>query len=649
MKLVLPILLLATAVAVRAGHSGHGGDPESPTAITNFVPFVDALPIPPVAKPVGFSDGTPVYEMPMVEVMHRFHRDLPEVPVWGYAGMYPGPTLVALANQPIYVRWINLLPKEYPAWLPADTNNHGVHGNLVQNVVHLHGGANQPQFDGHPTNWFRPGEHRTYYYDNIDLSGDHETLWYHDHAIGVTANNVYAGLTGFYLLRNPAVEDPLNLPKDAYDIPLAFQDRDIQTNTSPATLLSVGVPPWHYLPVVNGKIAPYLEVEPRRYRFRILNGCGFRTLGLALLKDGDSYPMHQIATDDGFLPVPVRIALSNAPLPTLRMMPGERAEVVVDFSGLTNGTQLVFTNSFDTNSKAQQTSGPVNVVGGAFLQFRVQKKDPTPDTSQIPSVLVTNQVVAADLAKRAVRTRTITLDLANENPFPGLVFSRDPNLFASLNMRRFMDPVTETPRAGDVEIWQFVNLSSEAHPMHIHLLDFYVLDRTRFGADNQQSANNASNYISDRLLGKLKPLASYVAGQTNPALANELGPKDVVRCAPLAVTRVVMEWPTQPQFRGPYVYHCHILDHEDNDMMRPLEVLDPLLPGQVQIGMDELTGQPEIQVGTALGTSYLVEQGDDLGKLMARPGPDLLGTGMTRYLTEPATDPQRFYRISPRP
>lgn len=646
--LILILLVLSTTPALLAadsGHSGHGSGSVSPVAVTNFIPFVDPLPIPVVAKPVGLSNGLPIYDMSMVQLMHRFHRDLPEVPVWGYAGSYPGPTLVAIADQPIYVRWINQLPKEYPAWLPPSTNNHGVHGNLVQNVVHLHGGANRPEFDGHPAAWFRPGEERTYYYDNTDLSGDHETLWYHDHAIGVTANNVYAGLTGFYLLRNPAVEDPLGLPSGPYDIPLAFQDRDLQTNTSPATLLATGVPPWHHLPVVNGKIAPYLEVEPRKYRFRILNGCGFRTLGLALLKDGQSFPMDQIATEDGFLAAPFRLALTNPGVSTLRMMPGERAEVVIDFAGLTNGSRLVVTNSFDDDSMALPPFEPLNVVGGTFLQFRVQQKDPSPDPSRLPAVLSTNLVVASELAKMAVRTRTITLDLAVETPFPGLIFSRETNLFASLNMRRFMDPVTETPRAGDVEIWEFVNLSPEAHPMHVHLLDFLILDRTPLGTNPPAGA---SNYITDRLLGRLKPLSSYLSGaKARPAQPNEIGPKDVVRCGPQAVTRIVMQWPTQPQFRGPYVYHCHILDHEDNDMMRPIEVLDPLLPGQISIAIDGLTGLPEIQFGTASGITYILNRGEDLGALTPQPGTGFLGTGMTQYLPEgPSAIPWRFYRVT---
>jgi hypothetical protein len=211
-----------------------------------------------------------------------------------------------------------------------------------------------------------------------------------------------------------------------------------------------------------------------------------------------------------------------------------------------------------------------------------------------------------------------------------------------------MDPVTETPRAGDVEIWEFVNLSPEAHPMHVHLLDFFILDRTPLGTNPPEGA---SNYITDRLLGRLKPLSNYLTGaKARPAQPNEIGPKDVVRCGPQAVTRIVMRWPTQPQFRGPYVYHCHILDHEDNDMMRPLEVLDPLLPGQMTIAMDGLTGLPEIQFGTAVGTSYILNQSEDIGTLVPQPGSKFLGTGMTQYLPEPGTtSPRQFYRVTTAP
>ena len=181
--------------------------------------------------------------------------------------------------------------------------------------------------------------------------------------------------------------------------------------------------------------------------------------------------------------------------------------------------------------------------------------------------------------------------------------------------------------------------------MHVHLLDFYILDRTPLGTNPPVGA---SNYITDRLLGRLKPLSAYLTGaKARPAQPNEMGPKDVVRSAPQAVTRIVMQWPTQPQFRGPYVYHCHILDHEDNDMMRPLEVLDPLLPGEMSIAMDELTGMPEIQFGTSVGLPYVLNEGQTLESLAPRPGDGFKGTGMTQYVKDiPTVSPRTFYKVT---
>ncbi|HAB19179.1 MAG TPA: multicopper oxidase domain-containing protein [Verrucomicrobiota bacterium] len=640
MKHTLILVALAGGLLTALGqhHNGGGSTEFGGDPITNIVPFVDPLPIPAFAVPTGTINGAPVYELAMTEFMHRFHRDLPEMPVWGYGGSYPGPTIQAVVNQPIYVRWIDQLPVHYPPWLPPNPINHGVHGDLVQNVVHLHGGANRPEFDGHPEAWFRPGESRTYLYENIDFGGDGETLWYHDHAIGVTEINVYAGLAGFYWLRNPDAEAPLDLPSGPYEIPLVIQDRDLQTNHPPASLLSIGVLPWHYLPVVNGKVAPYLEVEPRKYRFRILNGSGFRTIGLVLYANGQNVPIDQIGTDDGFLAKPIRIAMTNNVLQTLRLMPAERADVIVDFGGLADGTHVVMTNQFDSTSVALPPAEPLNVVGGNFMEFRVHRRDSNPDPSRLPDVLTTNVVNPQLLAARAVRTRTITLDLRNETPYPGLAFDTDTNVFALINLMHFDDPVTETPRGGDVEIWQIVNLSDDPHPIHVHLLDFFILDRLNF------TANGAAEYINDRKLGRLKPLTSYLTGSSRFVQPNELGPKDVVRTPPKAVTRIVMEWPRDPRFYGNYVYHCHILDHEDNDMMRPLTVRPPLEPGQMLADFDLLTGLPLIEVGTAKGIPYVIQAASTPTGFF--PINETIGTGQTYYLVDPpvAESRAKFYR-----
>lgn len=361
----LLLLFLGTSIAVSHdgddhGGGGGGGEGCSPIPFPYLPPFMDALPIPQVAVPTRYVTNycvpiatnlcvegvIPVYEMPMVQFPHRFHRLLPEVDVWGYDSTYPGPTIEAQVNQPIVVNWVNALPSEYPDWLLANTNLHGVHGQSVQTVVHLHGAAVLPRYDGYPTNYFGTGSSDEYFYSNIDFNGDGETLWYHDHALGRTANNVYAGLAGFYLLRNPALEAELKLPTGDYEIPLAIQDRDIQLNRSPASLYTGntttnGGVPWHYHAVVNGMITPYLEVEPTRYRFRILNGAPFRTFGLHLAAtdlNGGSIngaltppPFTIIGTESGYLPSPTNV-VSSLGTPGIRMMPGERIDVVIDFT-----------------------------------------------------------------------------------------------------------------------------------------------------------------------------------------------------------------------------------------------------------------------------------------------------------------------------
>lgn len=623
-RIFIPLGLGCLAIVTALAHPPHGGDGADTGVLTGFTPFIDTLPVPADAAPVGTTNGALLYEIPMTVIPdYRFHPELPPVEVWGYAGSSPGPTLQVTNGIPIYVRWINQLPATYPPWLAANPMNHGVTNQDVRNVVHLHGGANRPEYDGHPTNTFRPGESRLYLYENIDFTGDGETLWYHDHAVGVTANNVYAGLAGFCLLRHPDLEASLGLPQRPYEIPLVFQDRDIITNAVSTNLYFPAHRAWYSLPVVNGKVAPYLEVEPRTYRFRLLNGCVNRTLGLAAVSGTNTVTLHQIGTDDGFLTHTVRIPDDVS---TLRLMPGERADVLVDFAaaaaaGLTN---IVVQNQFATDSAANPPSEPINVVGGQFLQFRVRGNPPAGGSPPIPTVLVPDRESAADLASRAVRTRTVTLDLRNEllnltpnqppGPSPGGTFTKDLHVFALLNLSHFDEPVTETPTAGDIEVWEFVNLTPMAHPMHIHLIDFFLLERLGFqGARPGPPGTNlppagVTNYINDRTAGQLLPLTNYLAGP-RPTQPNEAGPKDVIHAAPWAVTRVVIQWPDDARFVGPYVYHCHLLDHEDNDMMRPLELLLP--PGKLGIVHDPVDTRIVVKLGTAPGIRYDLLQSND--------------------------------------
>ncbi len=685
---ILSIATLAPAPrALAQDQHDHGGIHPAGSgyclAITNLPPFLDPLPIPPVAVPARtnynycvpvvpgqcYTNGIPEYDMPMIPLPQYFHAKLPPVELWGYAGSVPGPTFDVTAGSPILVNWINQLPTNYPDWLPANPFLHGVPDQSVRTVVHLHGGATLPRYDGYPTNWYRTGQSDQYFYGNVDLGGKGQSLWYHDHAIGVTANNVYVGLAGLYILRNPAVETNLNLPAGPYEVPLAIRDLDIQTNCAPQSILLTTYP-WHSLVAVNGKITPYLEVEPRRYRFRILNAAGSRAFGLALAVTDDQGnsltnapvppPYHIIGNDDGFLQKTVTQSSTNG----LALGEAERVDMIIDFTQFTNRSITMF-NTIAT---------PLPPFVTNIMQFRVTLPLSSPDTSSIPGTIISNWVTTASMTNNVDVNREIALDLTIETPFPGPPFEADGSgPFSLLNLSHFDAPITERPRAGQREIWSFINLSSDMHPMHIHLLSFRVLDRIRFAGwnTNQNLAfppTMVTNYINDRIAGTLKPLAYYLSTNTNDiqtVKAFESGDKDTVRAAPYSVTRVVMEWPTNTDYYttpsalslaadtdGRYVYHCHILDHEDDDMMRPLQLFAPEGPRLLTVldaaanpgGLNHF----KLRLNTRAGKTYRVETTTDAaGKNWSvLPQNEVIGTGGAVDITLPVSqDLTRFYRV----
>ena len=257
--------------------------------------FVDTLPIP---RTVRGSSATAL-EIVMSEFRQQLHRDLGSTLVWGYDGVYPGPTIEARRNESIMVRWVNRLPERHH--LPVDHCLHGPHSYddkqshpRPRAVVHLHGGHVPPQSDGYPETTLLPGQSAAYDYPNLQSPA---TLWYHDHALGITRLNVYMGLAGFYLIRDPA-ESELNLPRGRYEIPLVIQDRSFDDDGSLEYPESWEEEFFGHAILVNGKVWPYLDVEARKYRFRILNGSNSRTYRLAL-DSGQSF--YQIGTDGGLL------------------------------------------------------------------------------------------------------------------------------------------------------------------------------------------------------------------------------------------------------------------------------------------------------------------------------------------------------------
>jgi spore coat protein A len=756
-------LLLAMAdprrLLAHTTHPAAGQDPSllptnastAPLTVT-LTPFKDALQIPavlqpsrttnnyrvPVAPELFYPGPLEVYDIPMVEFPHQFHSELPPIPVWGYAGQYPGPTLETKVGVPIIVNWINQLTNnggQYPFWASIDTNlfhgghEAGVSPYAVRTVVHLHGAAVLPRYDGYPTNWFMAGESDEYFYGNIDLNEDGQTLWYHDHAVGVTANNVYAGLAGFYLVRNDAFDatNHIGCHPGPHEIPLVFQDRDFGVTTwtnmttgelTTETNLYLAGFPWHQYPVVNGTITPFLQVEPRQYRFRILNGTGFRTLGLRMAvtdSQGNLYPTNDpsaplsptftvVGNEDGYL------QKAAAYVQRIAMMPGERIDVVVDFSAYTNApyTNITVQNAFGLPTIFfQGPNGPLGPGGGGglgantilgansanienfitnLMQFQVVQHRSNLGTTNvnIPSPLVTNWVSTEKMVQAAVNHRQVTLDLNPDSPFlpfPGAPFVPNGNYpFALINMTPFHGAITDFPHAGDMEIWEIINLSDEAHPLHVHLLDFRVVNRQRFAASLTNlnaswdgSLTNppamAGKFITDRIAKTLQPLATYLSTNASDLLSAqsfETGPKDVVRAAPFAVTRIVMQWPTNAFFYttpsgksgdtntlGRYIYHCHILDHEDNDMMRPLQLRPPWQPGVSVVSAPELNpggfNHFYIAYDHRPNQAYSVETSTDLMSPVWTPvgTTPVLDAANNRWLhpPEPSSDPQRFYRV----
>jgi spore coat protein A len=530
---------LATTLAagksplVRAMTMTMSGAPATMPAaldVSTLAQFVDPLPIPEIAQPQGTRPSpadakrnVPFYRIQAQSIACKVHRDLQATRFWSFGASTPGPTFETRADEPLLVEWVNALPHEH--FLPIDHTIHGAEPDkpAVRTVVHLHGAKTGPDSDGYPENWIVPGKSSLYYYPNQQ---DAAMLWYHDHALGINRLNVYAGLLGTFFIRD-GVEDALNLPKGKYELPLILYDRLL---THDAQLLYPVSPdpqaPW--VPeifgnaiLVNGKLFPFLDVEPRRYRFRALNGSNARSYHLSFVDSAsktstDNFPFHQIGTDQGLLSAPV-------PLTELELAPGERADLVVDFSEHRGG-QLVLKN--DTS---------------AVMQFRVS---PTKgmDKGSLPSML---RPVPKIPESKAVQTRLLTLDeYVNSAGNPSMLL---------LNASHWKMPITENPVLGSTEIWTLINPTNDTHPIHLHLVRFQILDRQPY----------------EPWLFQTKRQLHFLGPPELPD-PNEAGWKDTVQAYSRMVTRIIVPF---EGFTGRYVWHCHILEHEDNEMMRPYEVI----------------------------------------------------------------------------
>jgi FtsP/CotA-like multicopper oxidase with cupredoxin domain len=493
--LALPI---QQVVSARSALTGRMASSKLPKPFT--IPFV----VPPVAQPYKSTDTGDFYKIRMQKVnaeiipgyqtpVYAYGFETPNSP---YLGTVPGPTIKARQGRRVTVRHVNNLP-------PV----HETLGYQQWTSVHLHGAASLPQFDGYASDVTRPGQYKDYIYENLQHA---RTLWYHDHGVHHTAENVYHGLLAMYWLSDTD-EQSLPLPKGDYDLPIILGDAMFKSDGQLLFSLADDSGMYGDVITVNGKPWPVLKVKRRKYRFRILNGCVSRSFKYSL-DTGDL--MTVIATDAGLVPSPQKVK-------EIRHGNAERYEVVIDFAKYPPGKRVVLRNSSPKNNENYVNTDKImafDVVADAFDE----------SNNSVPDVLGTDNECMNLTVDQAVAQRTFRFQrqggewTINERTWEDIVDSNFQFVEASVNH-------------GDVEMWTLRNDSGGwFHPAHIHLIDFKIVDRN----------------------GK-------------PPFAYERGPKDVVYLGENEVVRVLATFDGY----GKYMMHCHNLVHEDHDMMTQFEVV----------------------------------------------------------------------------
>ena len=501
----------------------------------NTTAFAEPLPIAPIATPIWpstfqanpgrafISPDVTIYEIDMTEGAHSFHHQLPQSSIWGYNGITPGPTILAEAGKDVLVRFNNRLPKNDPVGI-----------GLPITAIHRHGGTQAPRDDGYPLDFFNSGGSQDYVFLNPP---EDSTLWYHDHSIDITAENVYRGLAGFYLIfdeldslageldPNP---DALHLPgrmvegARKYDIPLVFQDRQFDANGFVVydTFEHNGFIGDKF--AVNGKIQPFLDVEARKYRFRFLNGSNARQYEF-ILRDGKADKPFDwvIGTDDRLFEHPL------AQIESFRIASSERVQVVIDFSKYA-GKEILLVN------RLAQTEGrkPDGIVspGTPILKFRVSPNKVI-DPSRVPDTL---RRIPPDERPEAVLARGVTVKRVFEFNRQGGAWTINHELFDE-------NRISARPREDEYEIWELTSGGGWEHPVHIHLSNFFVISRD---------------------------------GKQPPPL--ERGWKDVVVVGgDRGSVKILIKF---SGFTGRYVFHCHTVEHEDARMMANFEVQPKVQP-----------------------------------------------------------------------
>lgn len=381
--------------------------------------------------------------------------------------------------------------------------------------IHWHGFVIPSDMDGHPADLVSAGSSFNYSFPITQRAG---TYWYHPHPHGKTASQVFKGLAGFFIV-NDAEENALNLPSGEYEVPLVIQDKrfypDFSLNYSPKPSEVMTGYLGQYV-LINGRYAPFHKVATRWYRLRVLNGSTARVYNLAL---SNSSSFFVIGSDGGLLASPESVN-------SLLLAPGERADILVDFSSYSVGTEIYLqSNSFSGGVQGGQTF--------KMIKFIVETQE-TNNFSLPGSLSVINLIPESS----ANKTRNFDIGGMMGGGHGGHGSGGDMQGMHTINNKVFdMNRIDEIVQSGDTEIWVFDNsMGDEIHPMHIHGVQFQVLDRT---------------------------------GGRGMKIASEKGWKDTVLCMPGEKVRVIM---TFPNHTGKFVFHCHNLEHEEDGMMLNFQI-----------------------------------------------------------------------------